>query len=263
MLITHVKTEKKPTHVTHEQQRDSDPLPNGAIGRTLIARPQRRNQTYRGLGERRLQRNGELQDLPQRTPAEHHIVGGGPGKSHILKDLGNRMSDVFRPHCGRGLCRKDSDRRKRRVDQSPDDLCGVFVVLGQHFRIVVIMRLRILATIAIDPLFEIIRPFVAINSLLHQPAKPSAQAASRHPPPWAGTLQVHFSCGVKSPYTSLKRAPLPPSSLWGVGLARLILHEFICAHWFLLRSPLTKFDWLSLGVARVERLVWVQAIAHF
>ena len=40
----------------------------------------------------------------------------------------------------------------------------VFLVLGQYFRIVVIMRLRILATIAIDPLFEIIRTTVAINS---------------------------------------------------------------------------------------------------
>ena len=33
----------------------------------------------------------------------------------------------------------------------------VFLVLGQYFRIVVIMRLRISATIAIDPLFEIVR----------------------------------------------------------------------------------------------------------
>ena len=40
----------------------------------------------------------------------------------------------------------------------------VFLVLGQYFRIVVIMGLRILATIAIDPLFEIIRTMVAINS---------------------------------------------------------------------------------------------------
>ena len=39
----------------------------------------------------------------------------------------------------------------------------VFLVLGQQFRIVVIMRLRILA-IAIDPLFEIIRTVMAINS---------------------------------------------------------------------------------------------------
>ena len=40
----------------------------------------------------------------------------------------------------------------------------VFLVLGQYLRIVVIMRLRILATIAIDPLFEIIRTIVATNS---------------------------------------------------------------------------------------------------
>ena len=40
----------------------------------------------------------------------------------------------------------------------------VFLVLGQHFRIVVIMRLRILATIASDLMFEIIRTFMAINS---------------------------------------------------------------------------------------------------
>ena len=54
------------------------------------------------------------------------------------------------------------------------------------------MRLKILAIIAMDPLFEIIR--------------------TRHPPPWARTLQVHFSFGVKSPYTSLKRAPFRPAS---------------------------------------------------
>ena len=46
----------------------------------------------------------------------------------------------------------------------------VFLVLEQYFRIVVIMRLRILATIAIDPLFEMIRTIVAIKQL-HQPAK--------------------------------------------------------------------------------------------
>ena len=40
----------------------------------------------------------------------------------------------------------------------------VLLVLCQNFRIVVIMRLRILATIASDPLFEIIRTIVAINS---------------------------------------------------------------------------------------------------
>ena len=40
----------------------------------------------------------------------------------------------------------------------------VLLVLGQYFRIVVIMKLRILATIAIDPLFEILRTIVAINS---------------------------------------------------------------------------------------------------
>ena len=40
----------------------------------------------------------------------------------------------------------------------------VFLVLGQYFRSVVTMRLRILATIAIDPLFENIRTILAINS---------------------------------------------------------------------------------------------------
>ena len=40
----------------------------------------------------------------------------------------------------------------------------VFLVLGQYFRIVVIMRLRILATIAIDPLFENFRTTMTINS---------------------------------------------------------------------------------------------------
>ena len=47
----------------------------------------------------------------------------------------------------------------------------VFLVLGQYFRIVVIMRLRILATIAIDPLFEKISNYCG-HQQLHQPAKP-------------------------------------------------------------------------------------------
>ena len=47
----------------------------------------------------------------------------------------------------------------------------VFRVLGQYFRIVVIMRLRILATIAIDLLFEIIQNYGGLQQL-HQPAKP-------------------------------------------------------------------------------------------
>ena len=40
----------------------------------------------------------------------------------------------------------------------------VIIVLGQYFRIVVIMKLRILATIAIVPLFESRQTIVAINS---------------------------------------------------------------------------------------------------
>ena len=71
------------------------------------------------------------------------------------------------------------------------------------------MRLRILATIPIHPLFEIIRTFVASTVAPAREAT-SAQAASRHPP-WTRTLQVHFSFGVESPYTSSKRAPFRPA----------------------------------------------------
>ena len=80
----------------------------------------------------------------------------------------------------------------------------VFLVLGQHFRILVIMRLRSLATIATDPLFEIIRTIVSSTVTAAREAT-SAQAASRHPPPWARSLQVHFSFGVESPYTYVRK----------------------------------------------------------
>ena len=53
----------------------------------------------------------------------------------------------------------------------------VLFVLGQHFRIVIIMRLGISATIAIDPLFEIIRPKVAINSCTSSVPSPTTMGA--------------------------------------------------------------------------------------
>ena len=68
------------------------------------------------------------------------------------------------------------------------------------------MRLRILATIAIDPLFEIIRTLVAINSCT---SPRSHIGTSSVPPPttmFADPASA-FSFGVKSPYTSSKRAP--------------------------------------------------------
>ena len=43
-------------------------------------------------------------------------------------------------------------------------------------------------------------------------------------------------------------------------LSRFLLHEFMCAHWFLPGSPLAKFDLLSPGVAGAESVIWVQAI---
>ena len=82
----------------------------------------------------------------------------------------------------------------------------VFLVLGQHFRIVVIMRLTIMATIAIAPLFVIIRTIMPSTVAPAREAT-SAQASSRHPPPLARTLQVHVSFGVITPYTSQKRTP--------------------------------------------------------
>ena len=64
----------------------------------------------------------------------------------------------------------------------------VFLALGQQIRIVVVMRLTILATIAIAPLFVTIRKIMAINNCTEAT---SAQASSCHPPPRARTLQVH------------------------------------------------------------------------
>ena len=83
--------------------------------------------------------------------------------------LGPRCSATHTP---RGYSRRDPIGTRFAM--------ALFLVLGQHFRIVVIMRLRILATIATDPLFDIIRT-------------------------WARTLQVHFSFGVKSPHTHPSR----------------------------------------------------------
>ena len=72
----------------------------------------------------------------------------------------------------------------------------LFFVLGQYFRIVVIIRHTILATIAIAPLFVFFSNHNGHQQL--QPAREatSAQASSNHPPPWARTLQVHVSFGV-------------------------------------------------------------------
>ena len=41
----------------------------------------------------------------------------------------------------------------------------------------------------------------------------SAQAASRHPPPWARTLQVHFLLALNR-HTHPARGPLSPGPLW-------------------------------------------------
>ena len=82
----------------------------------------------------------------------------------------------------------------------------VFLVLGQYIKIVVIMRLRILATIAIDRLFENIKTGMAITR-----EATSAQAASPSPTTIGVDLASAFSFGVKSPYTSLKRAPFRPA----------------------------------------------------
>ena len=64
-------------------------------------------------------------------------------------------------------------------------------VLGQCFRIVVIMRLTILATIAIAPRFVILQ-----NMVCHQctstRSHTSAQASSHHPSPWARTCKCMF-----------------------------------------------------------------------
>ena len=86
----------------------------------------------------------------------------------------------------------------------------VFLVLGQYFRIVVFMRLRILATIAIDPLFEITRTFMAINSCT-SPEATSAQAASHHPPPWADSASAFFFLALNR-HTRLPIGhPFPPA----------------------------------------------------
>ena len=90
----------------------------------------------------------------------------------------------------------------------------VFLVLGQYFRIVVIMRLRILATIAIDPLFEIKRTKVAINSCT---SPRSHIGTSSVPPPHhhgRGPCRCKFSFGVKSPYHIQQDCSLSPGPLW-------------------------------------------------
>ena len=89
----------------------------------------------------------------------------------------------------------------------------VFLVLGQYFRIVVFMRLRILATIAIDPLFEITRTFMAINSCT-SPGSHIGTSSVPSPTTMGGLCKCIFLFGVESPYTSPHRAPLSPSPLW-------------------------------------------------
>ena len=88
----------------------------------------------------------------------------------------------------------------------------VLFVLGQHFRIAVIKKVGISVTIAIDPLFEIIRPKVAINSCTSSVPSPTTMGAD----PTSA-----FSFGVQSPTTSLKRvsfAQPPLGSPQGEGL---------------------------------------------
>ena len=56
----------------------------------------------------------------------------------------------------------------------------------------------------------------------------------------------------------------PQPTFPSLPLPRLLLYEFICAHWFLRGSPLARFDWVSLrAVARAESLIWLRAIAYF
>ena len=86
------------------------------------------------------------------------------------------------------------------------------LVLGQYFRIVVIMRLRIFATIAIDPLFEIIRTVMAINSCT-SPRSHIGTSSVPSPTTMGADPASAFSFGVESPCTSLKRVLLSPSPL--------------------------------------------------
>ena len=66
------------------------------------------------------------------------------------------------------------------------------------------MRLGISANIAIDPLFEIIRPKVAINSCTSSVPSPTTMGTDP---------SSAFSFGVQSPTTSLKRSSFRPA-LW-------------------------------------------------
>ena len=88
----------------------------------------------------------------------------------------------------------------------------VFLVLGHNSRIVVIMSLTILATIAMDPLSVIIRTRMSINFCT---SPRSHIGTSSIPPltPWVWTLQVLFYV-VTSPNTSLKRASFRSSPIW-------------------------------------------------
>ena len=121
---------------------------------------------------------GTSRAFPQR------IAGTLVGQEHAPTETSRPLSNGLHP-CGRlqsfgppVLCyashwlwgpRCSATHTSRGYSRRPywHSVCDgfhVFLVLGQYFRIVVIRRLRILATIAIDPLSEIIRTTVAINS---------------------------------------------------------------------------------------------------
>ena len=93
-------------------------------------------------------------------------------------------------------------------------VCDGLQVLCQYFRNVVIMRLRILATIAIDPLFESFSNFLWPSTVAPAREATSAQAASHHPTPLARTLQVHFLLALNRHTHPSRGHPFRPAPFW-------------------------------------------------
>ena len=87
------------------------------------------------------------------------------------------------------------------------------------------MRLRILATIAIDPLFEIIRTIVAINSCT-SPRSHFGTSSVPPSPPWARTLQVHFLLALNRRTHPARGHPFARHPLGSP--------QLLCVFWFVL-----------------------------
>ena len=97
----------------------------------------------------------------------------------------------------------------------------VFLVLGQYFRIVVIVRLQNLSHHRHWPTVRIVRTTVPINSCTSaKPHRHKQRPITHHH--GRGPCKVQFSFGVKSPCTSLKRLPVAQPPLGSPHLSRCL-----------------------------------------